>query len=145
MIYNEQPDNFIPDIKVVACLIEYKGKILLLHRHNHKSEGGKWGPPAGKMDKEDKNEKSAMLRELKEETGLVLSEDDLTFHKTFYVVYPNKKYFYHYHRALLKKDVDIIIEKNEHQDFIWMTPEEALKMPLVMDEYYCLKDYYGIK
>jgi 8-oxo-dGTP diphosphatase len=145
MIYNEKPIDFIPDIKVVGCLVEFKGKILLLHRHDNKSQGGKWGIPAGKIDKEDKDEKSAILRELREETGLILNEDDLVFHKTFFVEYPDKKYFYHYHKTELRQEVDIIIEKNEHQDFTWVTLEEALNMPLITHEDHCLKDYYGIK
>lgn len=145
MIYNEQPIDFIPDIKVVGCLVELEGKILLLHRHDNKSQGGKWGIPAGKIDREDKNEKTAMVRELKEETGLIINEDDLIFHKTFFVEYPEKKYFYHYHNLKLKNKVDIIIENFEHQDFVWVTPQEALNMPLIMDEDHCLKDYYGIK
>ena len=48
MIYNEQPNGFNPDIEVVSCLIESCGKILLLHRHDYKPHGGKWGVPAEK-------------------------------------------------------------------------------------------------
>jgi 8-oxo-dGTP diphosphatase len=145
MIYEEQPDDFNADIKVVSCLVEFEGKILLLHRHNDKSQGGKWGIPAGKVDKEDKDNKFAIIRELREETGLIVNEDALVFHKTFYVVYPDKKYLYHYHNLKLKNSVNIIIENKEHQDYIWVTPQEALGMQLVTDEDYCLKDFYGIK
>lgn len=145
MIYEEQPDDFNADIKVVSCLVEFEGKILLLHRHNDKSQGGKWGIPAGKVDREDKDKKFAIIRELKEETGLIVSEDDLVFCKTFYVVYPDKKYLYHYHNLKLKNPVNIVIENKEHQNYIWVTPQEALNMNLVMDEDYCLKDFYGIK
>lgn len=145
MIFNEKPNDFIPDIEVVGCILECSGKILLLHRHNNKSEGGKWGIPAGKMEKTDDDYKSAILREIKEETGLTFNKNDLTFHKTFFVIYPNKKYNYHYHSIILEKELDIIIEQKEHQNFAWVTKEEALNMPLVMDEDHCLKDYYGIK
>lgn len=145
MIYRKQPNGFIPDIQVVGCLVEFQGKILLLHRHENKSQGGKWGIPAGKIDNDDINEKTAMLRELKEETGITVNEKNLAFYKTFFVEYPDKKYFYHYHKTKLNKEMNIIIQKKEHQGFIWVTPEEALEMPLVMEEDYCLKDYYGIK
>lgn len=145
MIYNEQPDNFIPDIEVVGCLVECDGKILLLHRHEHKSEGGKWGIPAGKIDKEDINKESALVREIFEETGLSIKEEDLNFHRTFFVEYPNKKYLYHYHKTTLKENKEIIVEKNEHQDYIWVTPQEALAMPLITHEDHCMKDYFGIK
>ena len=146
MIYNEQPNDFIPDIQVVGCLVECDGKILLLHRHDHKSQGGKWGIPAGKMDERDDNSIiTTALRELYEETGLILKEDDLKYHKTFFVEYPDKKYFYHYHKIKIDKIVDIVIEPHEHQGYSWVTVEEALGMPLVDHEEDCLKDYYGIK
>jgi hypothetical protein len=41
MIYNEKPENFIPDMEIVSCLVECNGKILLLHRNDHKPEGNK--------------------------------------------------------------------------------------------------------
>ncbi|HPS21186.1 MAG TPA: NUDIX domain-containing protein [Candidatus Paceibacterota bacterium] len=146
MIHKEKPENFVPDIEVVGCLVENNGKILLLHRHDHKSQGGKWGIPAGKIDHRDNNDrKLAMIRELEEETGLIVNEEDLVFHKTFFVEYPDKKYFYHYHVINIKNDFDVCIEENEHQNYCWATPEEALDMSLVLDEDYCLKDFYGIK
>lgn len=145
MIYNKKPNNFVPDIEVVGCLVIYKDKILLLNRHDNKSEGGKWGVPAGKKDQEDKDTISTILRELKEETGLLLKKEDLDFHKTFYVVYPDKKYFYHYYKTELKKETKIIIEKKEHKSFSWVSIQKALTLPLVMHEDHCLKNYYGIK
>lgn len=143
MIYNKQPENFLPDIEVVGCLIECDNKILLLHRHDYKPQGGKWGIPAGKMDATDTDKKIAMLRELKEETGLSLDVEDLIFHKTFFVSYPEKNFIYHYHSANLKEIPEIILSESEHKDFSWVTVDEALEMPLIMDEDYCLKDYYG--
>ncbi len=145
MVYKEQPEGFISNMEVVGCLIECRGKILLLHRHDNKSQGGKWGIPAGKIDKTDKSKKEAMIRELFEETGLKVCEDDLIYYKTFYVIYSDKKYLYHYHQLKIDKYFDVIIEGNEHKNYVWVTPDEALSMPLVLDEDYCMKDYYGIK
>lgn len=144
MIYNKKPKDFIPDIEVVGCLFLYKDKILLLNRHNNKSEGGKWGIPAGKKDREDRDIIDAVLREIKEETGLILKKKDLNFHKTFYVIYPDKKYFYHYYKTELKKEVKIIIQNKEHKDFAWVSVRDALNMPLVLHEDHCIKDCFGI-
>jgi 8-oxo-dGTP pyrophosphatase MutT (NUDIX family) len=145
MIYTEQPKDFVSDVEVVGCLIECDGKILLLHRHDHKPQGGEWGIPAGKMDKEDGSAIKAMIREIKEETGLTIQEEDLNFYKTFFVSYPEKNFIYHYHSVNLKERPKIILSEKEHKDFSWVTLNEALEMPLIMDEDYCLKDYYGIK
>lgn len=145
MIYNEKPDNFIPDIEVVGCVIEYENEILLLHRLPNKSQGGKWGIPAGKIDEGDNgNKKLAILREIQEETGLIFNKEDISFYKTFFVEYPDKRYFYHYHKINIKEKPSIIIKEDEHQAFKWVTVEAALEMPLVMEEDHCMKHFYGI-
>ena len=144
MLYKEKPEGFIPDVEVVSCLIEYKDEILFLHRVEGKFEGNKWGPPGGKVDKKDENLKQALARELKDETGLAIKEEDLNFYKTFYVIHSNGKFFYHYFNCRLPEKPNITLSENEHNDFKWATVKEALRMPLVIDEDYCLKDFYKI-
>jgi 8-oxo-dGTP pyrophosphatase MutT (NUDIX family) len=144
MIYNEQPEGFVPDMEVVTCLIKIDNKILLLHRNDSKKEGNKWGPPGGKIDKEDSSRIMAMLRELKEETGLSLNENELSFHKTFFVSHLGDNFLYHYFNCNLKEVPEIIISESEHKAFAWVTPQEALNMSLVLDEDHCLKDYFGM-
>ena len=145
MIYNQQPIDFIPDMEVVGCLIECNGKILLLHRQDGiKFESNKWGPPAGKINKQDNNEREAILREIKEETGLILENNNLNFHRTFYVSHLGFNFLYHYFNYPLNEITDITLSEREHKDFTWKTPDEALDMPLVLDEDYCMKNYYGI-
>lgn len=144
MIYNEQPEGFIPTMEVVGCLIECDNKILLLRRQDNKLQANMWGVPGGKIDKEDISKEEAIFRELKEETGLDLKEEDLNFHKTFFVIYPEKHFIYHHFSVNLKEIPKIIISESEHKAYKWMTIREALESPLIMDEDYCLKDYYGI-
>ena len=145
MIFKEKPEDFIPDMEVVGCVVECGGKIVLLHRQDHKLEGNKWDLPAGKVDKSDISVREAMVRELREETGIVVDEKVLILHDTFFVAHLGFKFFYHHFNLKLEKIPEIIIAEGEHKAFIWVTPEEALNMPLVMDEDYCLKHFYGIK
>jgi 8-oxo-dGTP diphosphatase len=145
MIYTERPKDFVSDMEVVACLVKYQDKILWLYRHTHKPEGDKWGLPGGKINKEDEDKETAMQRELQEETGIILNKKDLNFYKTFFVSHLGYNFLYHYFNCKLEKMPDILIAEKEHKKFIWVTKEEALNMTLVMDEDYCLKDYYGIK
>jgi len=145
MIYNKQPENFLPDIEVVACLVEYNNKFVLLHRQDNKIHGNKWGQPAGKVDHSDEDKSSAMIRELKEETGINSKKEDLIFYKTFFVSHPDRSFLYHYFVLHLKEKPEIILSQKEHKDFSWVTLDEALSMSLILDEDYCLKDYYGIK
>lgn len=145
MVYEERPQNFIPDMEVVGCLVEYRGKIVLLLRQDHKREGNKWDLPAGKIDKNDPGIKEAMIRELKEETGIEVNNEDLNFYKTFYVSHLGFNFLYHYFNIQFNDLPNIVISKDEHKEFTWVTPSEALKMQLVLDEEYCMRNYYGIK
>lgn len=145
MIYAEKPQNFFPDIEVVACLVKYKEKFLLLHRQDSKIHGNKWGQPAGKVDPLDLNSLDAITRELEEETGIVAKKENLVFHKTFFVSHTDRDFLYHYFVLHLHKKPKIILSEKEHKSFIWVTVDKALKMSLIPDEDYCIKDYYGIK
>lgn len=145
MVYKEQPKNFKFDLEVVACLIECQGKILLLLRNTKKPHGGKWGLPAGKRDITDDNRNHALIREIKEETGLTFDEKDLEFYNTFYVSQAKNNFLYHYYHTRLEKFPEVKIKEDEHQMFTWLSPEEALLLSIVPDEDFCLKDYYNLK
>lgn len=144
MIYNNKPNDFTPDIEVVACMVECDGEFVLLHRQDDKIHGNRWGQPAGKVDCSDKSNLDAMVRELREETGIEIKKEDLTFHKTFYVSHPDRDFLYHYFILHLKEKAEIVLSIKEHKGFSWVTLDNALKMPLILDEDYCIKDYYGI-
>lgn len=144
MVYKERPQNFIPNMEVCGCLIESENKILLLHRQDNKPQGGKWGLPAGKINKNE-NERYAIRREIYEETGLIVKEQDFIKSRTYYVCYPDISFLYHYYLLKIPKISEISLSNSEHDSYKWVTKDEALKMPLVEDEDYCMKDYYGIK
>lgn len=52
----------------VHALVERDGKLLLVKRAPHLSEGGKWSLPSGFLDR-DETASEGVLRELREETG----------------------------------------------------------------------------
>jgi len=144
MIYNNKPNDFTPDIEVVACMVECDGEFVLLHRQDNKIHGNRWGQPAGKVDSSDESNLDAMVRELKEETGIETKKEDLIFHKTFYVSHPDRDFLYHYFILHLKEKPEIVLSIKEHKGFSWVNLNDSLKMPLILDEDYCIKDYYGI-
>lgn len=58
--------------KFTDIIVICNGELLLLRRANYmKTFGGKWCLPGGHIDKGEKSE-TAILRELKEETGIVI-------------------------------------------------------------------------
>lgn len=143
MIFLEKPTDFKEACEVVSCFLEYNGKILLLHRHDHKPQGNTWGVPAGKVDDEESNI-DAIIREVKEETGYDFQNEIPIFHTTTYVRYPSSDFIYHIYSHELSRPFDVVLEQKAHKDFKWVSPEEALKMNLIPDEDFCIKLRYSL-
>ena len=142
MIYSQEPLHFKPNFEVVSCYLECGGKILLLHRPLHKPEGGKWGLPAGKVDARESTE-AALLREVYEETGIVLKAPDCTYFKTLAVRHEAGDFHYHMFATTFTELPTIVTRADEHQGYRWVTPEEALMLDLVTDLPECIVMYYG--
>lgn len=145
MIYNEKPDNFSPRYEVVGCFLEDpEGKFLVLHIEDHKPQGNTWGIPSGKIeDKETALE--SILRELKEETGYEADPEKIKYLKGLYVRYDEYDFIYHIFSLKLEQKPEVILEKNGHKDFKWVTRDECLKLNYIQDLDECITLYYGTK
>ena len=65
-------------IKNMILMSHDKTKLLLLQRANYmKKFGGKWGFAGGQLDKNDKCLKDTAVRELLEETGIILTFNEI--------------------------------------------------------------------
>lgn len=144
MIRNTRPDNFNPKFEIVSCLIEFEGKILLLKRQTYKPQPNKYSLPAGKVECNE-NIKEAIIREVKEETSIDLTYENVEFYKTKYVDYDDYQFIYHSFHCTLNNNPNVKINKNEHQLYIWETPEKSLKIDLIQDEDSCIMDFYKLK
>ena len=146
MVFLDQPIDFKPKYIIVGCLFECGGKILLLHRQSHKPQGDSWGIPAGKMDPEDLgDEVVALSREVFQETGIMLDKNILQKINVFYVRYPEYDFVYHYFKYTFSEKPTILINSGEHSEYQWVAPNEALQLPLIPDEDFCLKYARGIE
>lgn len=142
MIYEEMPGDFDSAFEVVSCFVEHNGKILLLHRQDHKPQGDTWGGPAGKIDEgEDIHE--AIRRETEEETGIFL-KDPIYFKKLF-VRFPEYDFVYHIFHEILDEIPEVKLSEKEHKDFNWISPRDALGMNLILDEDFCIKLFYDLE
>lgn len=138
MIYHHLPLKFAPRFEIVSCYLEHDGRLLLLHRHKHKSEGNKWGVPAGKIEPGE-NELDAIYRELREETGQTLPPASLIYLTKVYVKYPDYHFIYHMFHARLDRKPEIILSETEHTAYKWVLPSDALKLELVRELDRCIK------
>jgi mutator protein MutT len=144
-VYLEPTPQFKPCVEVATIYLEYDGQILLLHRQNNKSEGNKWGIPGGKVEKNE-TPLQAVVREIKEETGIDLSKHSIETLKPVYIEYNDKNHFvYHAFRTQFQGDPSAIkINFDEHKGFTWVTPADALKMDLLKDEDVCIEKDYAL-
>jgi 8-oxo-dGTP pyrophosphatase MutT (NUDIX family) len=142
MISKDKPAGFSPKFEIVSLLIENNDKILLLHRHPHKSQGDKWGVPAGKVEFNEKLE-DAIIREVLEETGLTIIKSDLNYFDKVYVWHPEHSFIYHMYYMSTSSSLNVKISPEEHQAFKWVDPNTALTMNLIDDEDECIRMFYS--
>ena len=141
MIHENMPEDFDSAFEVVSCFVEHDGKILMLHRQEHKPQGDTWGGPAGKVD-EGEELHEAIKRETLEETGIALN--DPRYFKKLFVRFPEYDFIYHIFHELLDELQEVTLRNEEHKDFTWVEPEKALDMNLMLDEDRCIKLFYGL-
>lgn len=145
MIYEEQPNDFNPKIEVVGCFLEHEGEFLILQRQDHKPQGGTWGLPSGKVEK-DESLLNAIIRETKEETGFDLIDKEVNYFKKFIVRYDDYDFIYHIFYLKIDSKPEVILEENGHKGFKWVKPEISLSdYNLIQDFDECIKQFYGIK
>ena len=106
---------------------DQSGNCLLLKRSpNSKANAGKWEFPGGKVDPGE-NFEEALIREIEEETGLVVSincllgatEVELAERKIIYLIMEGRL------------ESGKVVTSEEHEDFMWIAPNEIPGMDLV--------------
>lgn len=116
-----------PQVTVGALIRGPTGRVLLVRTHKWR---GAWGVPGGKVEYGERLA-DALRREVREETGLKVTDirwapvqeavDSPEFHRPAHFVLLN------FVAASTAEDVTLNEEAEAHA---WVTPEEALTMPL---------------
>jgi len=132
-IYQKRPKDFQPELISVACYMHYQNKYIFLQKaKNHWSEFF-WGIPCGRLEKNE-TLSQAMERELKEEIGFVAEANNLFYEKCFYVIsFERTRYLFHTFSYILKEKIPIILS-SEHQNYQWLSLEEALQENLIPNQ-----------
>lgn len=135
---------------VDGILVSEDEKILILRRANYmKNFGGYWGFVGGSVDKKDKDNKEAIIREIKEETGL-----DLTFNEKHKMKAIDKQEHLReddsvgsdteYWLIRLETSPEIKISR-EHSKFEWVGPDEikSKNRKFMPDVFHYIQKYFG--
>lgn len=109
-----------------------RGKWLLLQNVSGEDHGDLWGAPGGKLERNEQP-LAGIIREILEETGIVLAASAMSYVLQVYLVPPEgKPYSLHIFRTQLNELPNTIaLDTREHQSYAWVTPEEALTYRLV--------------
>lgn len=143
MMFLKEPAGFKSRFDIVSCFLEDEGKFLLLHRSKVENQGNTWGAPAGKAEKgEDLID--ATVRELLEETSIAIPKEKMKYWGKTFVRYSSYDFVYHMCSAKYPAGSAVKLNPREHQSFKWVTPEEALAMPLIQDEDMSIKLFYKL-
>jgi len=117
-----------PEATVGALIVNDKHEVLLVRS---KKWGEKYTVPGGHIELGERAE-DAIVREVKEETGLDSVAEDLLIVQQ--AIYPKD---YHKHEHYIFMDyvckaisTEVKLDGRELQSFIWVRPEEALKLEL---------------
>lgn len=109
------------DRKYVDIFVTYNNKTLFLRRANYiKQFGGKWCLPGGTLEN-DENPKSGIIRELKEETGIVV--DDVKLWKNWKYSDNSTTSIY---EIELDREPNIKISR-EHAQYKWLSIDDLPK------------------
>lgn len=137
--------NESQDIKryVDGILITPDDKILILRRTNYmKKFGGKWGFVGGSIEDKDKDSKSAIKREIKEETGYELTWNEEHEMKLFDKINHKDNSSTEYWVIKLEGNPSIKISK-EHSKYEWYEVENNKDYKWVPDVFQIIQKYYN--
>lgn len=131
-----------PKIKTVGCFLEYEGRFLILHRRPEKHQGGKWGLPAGRIEKGE-TEMNAVIREVREETDFLIPLEKLKFLQKIVFDFPEKINEFFVYRVSLESKIKVILEPLEHQAYSWVTGKECYARNDLINGVHCLLEKTG--
>lgn len=129
-VFLDPPRFFNPGMEAAGCYLTCGDKVLLVKRQSTKSQGNKWGVPAGKLEKNE-DSLSAVIREMQEEVGIFLTPELLCKFKTLYIRLTDLDYIFHMYYSKFTEIPSIKLDFAENQASCWSTVRDALKMPLI--------------
>ncbi|RMH64660.1 MAG: 8-oxo-dGTP diphosphatase MutT, partial [Calditrichaeota bacterium] len=106
-----------PVAVVAAIIYDSRGKVLITKRPAHVHLGGLWEFPGGKVDPGE-NDEQALIREIREETGLAIRVKELYWREI--AAFPEKTVRLHFYLCALTHEPQEIIP-DEIDDYRWVS------------------------
>ena len=128
-VFLHKPQDFRAKVGVVLCHVEINGKILFLFRSEEKEEGSCWCFPGGKIEP-DETPLNAAIRELSEETGILIASEHVRFLGTLYARKFNNDYIYYLFQMILP-EFPMIQLNAEHTEYRWVAAHEIETLQLI--------------
>lgn len=128
-VTENQPFEFFPSIRVCGVLIQHDNQFLLLRRHPAKSYGNHWNLPAGKQERGESTH-SAALREVKEESGIDLTENNIQFLGTLYIRCAEIHFEFHLYYSSLDDKPQLKLAEDEAIEGKWWDWDQEIQ-PLI--------------
>lgn len=110
------------------CLVQDEDKVLLINRPDKLGFPGYLGP-GGKVDFPESMTEGA-VRELREETGLIVKPEDLIFKGIDEYVVPKTNYRYMVFNYLVKEYKGELLSNPPEGELHWININEALELPM---------------
>lgn len=125
------------------AVIEHEGKILILRESNRYADGtetGNYDFPGGRIDPEETLEQ-ALLREVAEETGMLIEKGDL-FHvyENFVDIQGEDTHIVRLYFICASMLPDVVLS-DDHDDYQWIDPSEHQRWSLIENEHETLAQY----
>lgn len=128
-IFTEPPVDFNFSLKASCCCLHCGDKFLIVQNAPDQDEPGLWGHPGGKIEPGE-SPRDAALRELQEETGIILEPHAITKGCMLYVRGSSCDYVLYMFKGKIDKQPAVLLS-HEHSDYKWVTIEEFFTYPLL--------------
>ncbi|MFO0704392.1 MAG: NUDIX hydrolase [Candidatus Andersenbacteria bacterium] len=137
MLFATKPKNFQPIDQIVTMALLVGPQVLVLYRHPEKPHPLRWSLPGGKVKRGVPITRQLLLtealREVKEETGIVLSVEQCDGPRSWFIRYPEGDYQYHQFVVRLADKPEVMLNPVEHVTHRWPIWEQLLQMKYIED------------
>lgn len=145
MVVDVTKVEYVPDIHVSGCFVECNNKVLMLRRSGGEETWcGYYGLPSGKVDGSE-TYVEAMVRELYEETGIHIVEDDYAFMSSLPLLHHGVNVYYHLFYTKLEDYLEVKLNPKEHDRYDWLHPDDVESIKMIEDLDECFRIFKAWK